>query len=449
MNHTRWQSKRSFIFATAASAVGLGNIWRFPYLVAHHGAGAYVLVYLLAVLVLGLPLLFAEAIIGRTGRGNPIHAIRSCALKHGRSRYWCIFGGMGVLSGFLIVSYYCVITGWVGDYLLRAVGQQFHGINAADAKQLFTTLKHSPWRVLISDTLVFLATAIILMRDIQKGLEPIMRWMFPLLLIMLCGLFCTSFIRPSFAKACHYLFVADFSTLSVHDILSAIGQAFFSLNIGVAITMMFSAYLPDNISLPNALGWVAISDTGIALVAGLIIFPITLQFNLADVSGPGLIFQSLPVAFGHMAGGSWLAVLFFLLLFFAAFSSVITLLEPTLAWLTERFQCRRSTAALGAIGAAWLLSLLTIASFSSMQLSIGQYSIFEWIDKAVSHLLLPLGGIGIALFVGWCLPTGTILKQLSWRKNQFLFQYWRLSCRTIAPLAVIFIILQSFWSHIP
>jgi neurotransmitter:Na+ symporter, NSS family len=438
-----WGSRVAFIFATAAAAVGLGNIWRFPYLVGQNGGSAFVLTYLIAVAVLGLPLMLAEIVIGKQGRGNPTKAVTHLAQQSKRGGKWAWVGGLGVLASFLVLSYYLVISGWVLDYFVRAIAGQFYHATEASSLAAFTNLKNSPWQMLLSDTAAALCMVAVLVAGLKAGLERAVLILFPALVVILFLLLLYVIHGGYFMQGVHYLFTPDFSALTSKMVLQALGQAFFSLNIGLAVTMMFSAYLPEKTPLVSSAVIVTFVDTSIALLAGLIIFPIVFMHHLKPDAGPSLIFQTLPIAFGQIPGGYVVGCLFFILLFVAAFTSVISMLEPSIVWAMERFHWSRKKAVLLCAFVCWLLSIPSVLSFYAGHWQPMGSSFFEWMDCLTSRVLIPLSGLGVAIFVGWIARPRVLTNGLGWTTSGFFGQCWMWLLRIIAPIGILVILLKS------
>ena len=443
-SNTRWNSRISFIFAASAAAIGLGNIWRFPYMAGENGGGAFVLIYLACVVILGVPLLVAEITMGRLGRKNPAQSMADLAIQSNRSHLWGWVGGLTILAGYLILTYYVVIVGWVLDYVFRAAIGQFAHATEASSVKCFTELQNSHWEMLLTDTIVILGAMSINIFGIKKGLERAVMFMFPALLLLMFLLLGYAMTTGGFNQAIDFLFKPDLSEVSSTTILLALGQAFFSLNIAMGVTIMFSAYLPGKTPVTSSAIFVAIADTGFALLAGLIIFPIVFSFHLKPGAGPSLIFQTLPIAFAQMPAGSLIATLFFLMLFFAAFSSVIALLEPAICWLMQTWRCTRARAVMITGVTCWVFSLGAIGSFSAHEhfLLFG-VTLFQAIDFLTASIMLPIGGILIAIFCGWFLAKKLIHDELHWKIN-FWYHVWQIILRYFAPLAILFILLTSF-----
>ncbi len=443
--HTRWKSRTSFIFAASAAAIGLGNIWRFPYLTGQNGGGAFVLMYLGFVVLLGLPLLISEMILGRLGRHNPAKAIASVSEQSNHSRLWGLIGGLTILAAFFILSYYVVIIGWVLDYFVRALTGQFAHATETSSLINFAALQSSHWQMLSSDTIVVLATMGVIVLGVKRGLERAVMFMFPALLVLMLILLGYAMTTSGFSEALDFLFKPDWSEVSSRTVLLALGQAFFSLNIAMAITMMFSAYLPKKTPILSSAIAIALADTGFAILAGLIIFPIVFTFHLKVNAGPSLIFQTLPIAFGQLPFGSVIASLFFLLLFFAAFTSSVALIEPAVVWLMEKFTIKRWKAVVIAGAGCWILSLGTILSFTEWKnFHIFGRTFYHAIDMLTSGIMLPIGGLLIALFTGWLLKKEILENELAWKTHHTWYRIWQFILRYFAPIAILFILLTSF-----
>jgi NSS family neurotransmitter:Na+ symporter len=440
----QWSSRTAFIFAAAAAAVGLGNIWRFPYLAGQNGGGAFVLTYLFFVLLLGLPLMISEVMIGRLGRKNPAGSMKAVAKLAGRSPHWKWLGGMTVLASFLILSYYTVISGWVLDYFIRAISGHFQHFTRASAAPAFQSLQSHHLRVLADDTLIVLISIGVIMLGIKDGLERTVMLMFPALMVIMLILLVHAATTSHFHQAFLFLFSPDFHSLTAKGVLTALGQAFFSLNIAMGIIIMFSAYMPNKVPIVSSSIVIVIADTVIALLAGLIIFPVVFSNNLPPTAGPSLIFETLPIAFSNIPFGYPIGALFFLLLLFAAFTSCIALLEVTVAWLMETFKTHRRRAVIFAGIILWILSIGTVYSFSHPSyVSFHGITFFKFIDFITAGIMLPVGGMMVAIFTGWCLPKKFIHDKLGWPMQGVWINCWRFIKRYVAPVAIGCILLTS------
>gem|GEM_PF-62338 len=342
-----WSSRWVFFLAATGSAVGLGNIWKFPYVTGQNGGGAFVLVYLACILLIGIPLLMAEVMIGRRGRANPDGAVARLAREAGASSRWRVVGWLGGLTGFLILSFYLVVAGWALAYVPATFSGGFTGVSGEASGALFGALLADPLRLVVCATLVLAATMLIVGFGVRGGLERSLRFLMPGLFVLMLVLVVYAAIEGEFAQALQFLFVPDFSELTAQSVLVALGHAFFTLSLGCGAMMVYGSYLPEGTSIAKTSILVALADTAVALLAGLAIFPLVFGNALEPGAGPGLIFVTLPIAFGQMPLGQVVGGLFFVMLVIAALTSAISLSEPSIAWLTERFRISRTKAVLG------------------------------------------------------------------------------------------------------
>lgn len=441
---TRWSSSIAYVFAAIAAAVGLGNIWRFPYLAGEHGGGAFVLMYLGFVVLLGIPLLASEAVLGRIGRQNPAASFRDIAVRVNRSPKWKWVGSLAVLTSFLIMSYYMVVSSWIVDYFLQAVSGRFHHFTEAESQAGFAALLGNPWHMLGYNTLLCVLSVTVILMGVKKGLERLVMFAFPTMFVLIFILLGYAMTTGFFYEAASFMFLPDFSAIDTQVVLMALGQAFFSLNIALGITLTFSAYIPSKTSIVRSVTMVAFADTFVAVVAGLIIFPIVFANGMSPDQGPSLAFKTLPLAFSGLPFSSFFASLFFLMLLFAAFTSVISLLEVSVAWMIETLKIGRvkSTILIGI--ATWILGLGTIISFSNPeQFQVMGTTFFAALDFITGSVMLPLGGLLMAIFVGWRLPKHFISDELNWNKKGPWIFFWSLANRFIAPIAIVLIFLTA------
>jgi neurotransmitter:Na+ symporter, NSS family len=441
--HGHWSSRLAFILAVSGSAIGLGNIWKFPYIAGVNGGGAFVLVYLACVFVVGLPIMMSEILIGRRGRRNPIATMRLLGEEEGHSQKWSLIGVIGVISGFLILSYYSVIAGWAVAYVLEGASGAFVDADAIAVAAIFSDLSGN-WIVTGFWHTVFMAiTIFVVSKGVERGLERAVRVLMPALVALLLVLLGYSMIEGDFAAGLRFLFEPKFSELTRAGALTALGHAFFTLSVGMGAVMAYGAYLPDETSIARTSIAVVCADTGIAILAGLVIFPIVFANGLDPATGPGLIFQSLPLAFGQLPGGIIVAVLFFLLLTFAAWTSAISLMEPAVAWLVEAYELSRPAAATRIGGTIWALGFLSVWSFNLLAdfKPFGR-TLFDNLDFLTSNILLPLGGLAIVVFAGWIMCRNSSADELDPAAGAG-YRAWRIAARYIAPIAVILIFLNA------
>lgn len=441
--HGEWSTRLAFILAATGSAVGLGNIWKFPYITGEYGGGAFVLVYLLCIALIGVPIMIAEILMGRRGRQSPINSMTSLAKDEKGIPLWAIVGWLGVLSGFLILSFYSVIAGWSMAYVVRTAGGIFVNATADDAAKIFSDLVSDPEKLLAWHTVFIVITAAIISRGVRSGLEKAVSFLMPALFVILLILVGYAFQNGDFASAVAFMFSVDFSKLTTEAILVAMGHAFFTLSLGMGAIMMYGSYLPQKVSIVNATMTIAIADTTVALIAGLAIFPIVFANGLDAAAGPGLIFQTLPIAFGQMPNGTLFGTLFFILVFFAALSSAISLVEPAVAWLVENRGLSRIYSSVLVAFTSWLLGIGTVLSFNLWSdAKLFDRTFFDTLDFLTTNIMLPLGGLLIAIFAGWVMSKSSTQEELG-MNNSYSYNVWRIIVRYVSPLAVIVVFLNA------
>jgi NSS family neurotransmitter:Na+ symporter len=455
-----WSSRTVFILATIGSAVGLGNVWKFPYITGEYGGGAFVVVYLLCIALIGVPIMMAEILLGRRGRASPIVTMKRLAREQGSSPAWSLVGYSGVIAGFLILSFYSVVAGWAIAYVFQAGSGGFNGLDAGAAESLFGALIGSPSQLLVWHSVFMVMTVFVVARGVRRGLERAVTLLMPALFVMLLVMVAYAWVEGDFARGGAFLFNTDFAKVfqlctgsaeelkcafTGEPLLVAMGHAFFTLSLGMGAIMAYGAYVPDRASITGATITIALADTVVALLAGLAIFPIVFASGLEPGAGPGLIFQTLPIAFGGMPGGQWFGTVFFVLLVFAAWSSSISIAEPAVAWLVESRQWRRGSAAVFVGGLAWLLGIGSVLSFNLWSGAEYQWfgrTLFDLKDFLASNIMLPLGGLLIALFVGYGAGRRMALDELS-ISRQHLFDAWWWVIRYVSPVGIAIVFLNS------
>ncbi len=446
--HGVWGSRWIFILAATGSAVGLGNIWKFPYIAGENGGGAFVLVYLLCIAIVGIPIMMGEVLIGRRGRNSPINAMRALALEAQASPFWKYVGWMGAIAGLLILSYYSVIAGWAIIYIFRLGSGQFESADAATVQNAFDGLLADPIMLTALHTLFMVMTMVVVARGVNRGLEAAIRILMPALFVLLAILLGYSVTSGAFEQGAKFLFDFDFSKLSSESILIALGHAFFTLSLGMGAIMVYGAYMPKKASIGSTVLIVAGMDTLVALVAGLAIFPIVFANNMEPGAGPGLLFVTLPIAFGQMPGGMIFGSLFFLLVTFAAWSSSISLIEPLVAWVVEKGLMNRNKAALLLGVITWSLGLGTVVSFnvgSDVSFLMGK-NFFDSLDYLTANIMLPLGGLLVAIFAGWTMKRTTVEKELN-MASYGVYALWTITVRLISPAAVIVVMIWTLFQE--
>lgn len=442
--HGQWSSRLAFILAVSGSAVGLGNIWRFPYMAGENGGGAFVLVYLICVFGIGLPIMMSETLIGRRGRRNPVATMELLGEEESGSRQWRVIGFVGVVTGFLILSFYSVIAGLAVAYIFDGGSGVFMGADAALVAGVYDAHRYDWQGTGLWHTVFMIATVFIVALGVERGLERAVRLMMPALVLLLSGLLVYGILEGAFMEGVRFLLVPRFSDLTSAGVLEALGQAFFTLSVGMGAIMAYGAYLPSEASITQSSVAVVLADTGIAILAALVIFPIVFaNAGLESTAGPGLIFQTLPLAFGAMPGGEFVAVVFFLLLAFAAWTSAISLMEPAVAWCIERFAMIRPVAAIAVGSVIWALGWLTVFSLGQWEeVTFLQGTFFDNIDYLTNNILLPLGGFAIVVFAGWVMARNSTSDELG-NASPRVYTLWQTSARFIAPVAIILIMLNA------
>ncbi len=437
----QWSSYWAFILATAGAAVGLGNIWKFPYIVGENGGGAFVAVYLICILIIGVPLMISEVMLGRHGGGSPLHTMKRLARYNHASKLWQGLGYMLILAGFLILSYYSVIAGWALSYVVKTATGIFAKADATAVQNIFNQLVSSPYELAFWHSVVMFFTIGVVAMGVEKGLERAVLYLFPAMLALLLVVVGYSMSTGHFAKGLSFLFYPDYSELTPHGVLVAVGHAFFTLSLATGSIMMYGAYLPKHISIPKTSIYIAMADTFIALIAGLAIFPIVFAHGLQPGAGPGLIFQSLPLAFGHMPYGAVFGTVFFVMLVFAAFTSAISLLEPSVAYIIEQFSWNRAKSSIFVGFFIWLLGFATVFSFNIWsKVKLLGMNCFDFLDALTANFMLPIGGLLTAIFAAWIFKQSR--EELA-MKDGFWFKAWRYAVGIVTPIAILFVFLNA------
>ena len=448
----RWSSRYAYVLAATGAAVGLGNLWKFPYIMGEYGGGAFVFVYLLCILFIGIPVMMAEVVIGKKARSTPANAVAIVAKEAGQSSHWSIIGSMGVLAGFLILSFYVVIAGWAATYVFLGGTEEFSAsandvaTHADTIGALFGDVASSASGMIIWTSLLVATVVYIISKGVHDGLEVAVTYLMPALLVLLVGIMLYSSVVGDFKAAADFMFTVDFSKLTIEGVLVALGHSFFTLSLASGVMMVYGAYLPDDVSIAKTSIMIAIADTVVAIIAGLAIYPIVFAHGLEAGAGPGLLFVTLPIAFGDMPMGDFVGTLFFIMVAFAAFTSAIALLEASAAYLVERQKFSRVKAAIVSGSAIWLFSLLTVFSFAGAEWAqlafMGEgKSIFDLLDYITANIMLPLGGLLISIFVGWVMKSEDVKKEFNLAEWQY--KTIVILLRFVAPLAILFVFANA------
>lgn len=436
-----WSSRFSFLMASVGFAVGLGNIWRFPYVAGENGGGAFVLIYLACAFGIGVPVLMAEILIGRRGQGSPPSAMAAVATASGRSRHWKWVGGMGLLAAYTIEIVYAVVVGWVLWYLFKALTTGFAGIDGPMAATEFTAVLNDNLGMLFWTLVGLGITGLIIFSGVKDGIERAVNVMMPMMFILLLGLATYNYFTGGFHEAVTWLFTPDFSKIGAATVLAAIGQAFFSFSVAMGGMMTYGSYLPRSISITQSVLIVVFADTLVAVLAGLVIFPAVFHHGLDPAEGAGLIFHTMPVAFAQMPGGYLFSVLFFVMLAVAGITSMVGLVECVNYWVEERFGISRHKSAMLVVGSVAVLSVLSSLSYNVISdFTLGGNNFNDALDYFSTKVLLPLGGLLIAVFAGWAMHKSATRDELG-TLTVLGYETWHFLIRFVVPLAlaVIFI----------
>ncbi len=446
----QWSSRIGFLLAAIGFSVGLGNIWRFPYLTGENGGSAFLIIYVLCAFGIGLPLLISELTIGRRGRAGSSGSLSAVAVESGRSRRWGALGTLGVFCVFVILSYYSVLTGWCFDYFVRAANGSFDAISKEASAAMFAGLMSDPLRLLFWTTVVYVLTVLIIRRGVQAGIEKANKILMPGLFTALVVMVIYGAVAGDIDAAITFLLEPDFSKVGFRTVMIATGQAFFSIGIGMAAFITFGTYMPKEFSIPRSASIIILTDTGVALLAGFAVFPLVFLYGLEPSSGPGLLFQTLPVAFGQMTGGHLFGGIFFFLLIAAALTSCIGCAESIVKWLDEQFGIRRQLGVVYLVIAAWLLGLLTIMSLGDWSdvrplgfiPAFAEKTIFDTMDFLAANILLLTAATLTSVFFGWLVPKQLKLDAMGVSDGIF-FNFWRFMIRFVIPPVLLTVLVRG------
>ncbi|MDZ4729027.1 MAG: sodium-dependent transporter, partial [Xanthomonadales bacterium] len=446
----QWSSRITFLLAAIGAAIGLGNIWKFPYITGENGGSAFVLVYLLCITFVAIPILIAEIMLGRRGQQSPPHAVAIVAREEGRFKGWSIIGWLGVLSAYLIMTYYSVIAGWAMSYMFKAGAGNFSGQDAERVGAEFDALLADPVQLTIWHAIFMAITLVILVRGLRGGVESAMKLLMPALFLLLLAMVGYAAVEGDMKAGLHFMFDFDLSAINGRVVLMAIGHAFFSIGVAMGLMMGFGAYLGKDISIAKSALIISAMDTLVALLAGIAIFPIVFANGLDPAQGPGLIFVTLPIAFGNMTGGLIFGTLFFILLFFAALTSAIGALEPVVAWVEEHRGINRAGAAIITCGSAFVLGMGTVFSFNlwadwhplGFIERFSETGFFDLLDYLTANIMMPLGGMLLALFVGWRVSPQAVAEHVN-IQNPLFFKIWFWLLRWVVPISIAGIFISN------
>ena len=441
-NSNIWKGNSTFILAAAGSAVGLGNIWKFPYMVGSNGGSAFVIIYLLCILAIGLPVMASEVLIGKYGRKSPINSLKALAKENAISENWKYLGILGALAGILILSYYSVFAGMALSYIFNFFPSGLENPSEYSARY-FSELSSSHWILIFWHSTFLMITCWIVAMGVVKGIGRSVSILMPFLFLFIILISFYSSYIGNFKEAIFFLFKPDFSSITPEVVISAMGQAFFSLSIGMGAIMAYGAYMPERQVIGKTVLTIIILDTLVALCAGIAIFPIVFSNTSLEVSaGPGLIFETLPVAFYSLPFGNLFSIIFFTLISIAALSSSISLLEPFTAWMEEKLKMHRRTIVVCLGFLVWFLGMGSIFSFNVWSdLKFLGLNFLELMDYLTNNIMLPVGGFFISIFVGWVLPNSLVQKYV--KLNDQLFKIFIFFLKYVSTGAIALIFLYS------
>ncbi|WP_088189383.1 sodium-dependent transporter [Desulfosporosinus sp. FKA] len=438
-----FSSSIGVIAAVLGSAVGLGNIWKFPYVTGANGGAAFILVYLLCLALVGLPVMLSEHLIGRATKSNAVAAFKKLEPR----RPWFLVGGAGVVSAFLIMAFYTTVSGWVYAYIFKSASGALLTNKPQETTQVFNSLISGVGEPLFWQVFVLIVIGIIIMAGVTKGIERATKFLMPMLFILLIIIDIRSLTLPGASAGLSFLFKPDFSKITVSAILAALGLAFFKLSVGMGAMITYGSYVDNQENLPKMAIKVALSDTLVSLMAGVAIFPAVFAFGFKPDAGPKLLFIIIPTVFNSMPLGRIFMVLFFLLTAFAATGAMLSLLEVPIAYLTEEYQwSRRRATLLTIIGIGLLGSTATLSNSLLSHVLLFGKTFFDFFDFATSNVLLPLGGIFIALFVGWQWNSANVKREMTNEgqlANEGLFNVYMFLVRFVVPIAIIIVLLTG------
>lgn len=441
-NRTTFATKLGVIAAAVGSAVGLGNIWRFPYEAGQNGGGAFLLIYLICVAVLGIPLIISEFLLGRTSKMN----VGGTFKKLAPGTHWGIIGYLSVLASFLILGFYTVIAGWTVEYIFQAVTNGFAGQSAAQLKESFTEFSTNTYSPILWLALFLVANYFIIVGGVKNGIEKASNIMMPLLFVLLVVFCINSLLLPGAGEGLSFLFKPDFTKLNSNVVLRAMGQAFFSLSLGMGCLITYGSYFNKETRLGKTAATVAVLDTLVAVLAGVMIFPAVFSFGISPTAGPDLVFITVPNVFMQMPGGYIWSILFFVLLAVAALTSTVSMFEVVTAFIHEEYNMSRKKATGWVIGVCFVFAVICSLSIGPWkEFTLFGKTIFDLFDYVSANILLPLGGLLVSLFVGYRLDKQVTMMQIS---NDNTLKVWYFKplmfvLRYFAPVAIVLIFLSG------
>lgn len=443
MKREKFASKLGILAAAVGSAVGLGNIWKFPYITGVNGGAAFILVYLICIVAIGIPVMLSEFALGRKSNANAVEAYKKIA----PNTKWHYTGFLSIATAFVILSFYSIIAGWIISYVYRAITGAFEEIPADGFTEFFNTLVSNPAEPTICTLIVLCITAFIVISGIKGGIEKFSKIAMPVLVLLIAILMVRSVTLPGAEAGIEFLFKPDFSKLTLKGVLEALGHSFYTLSLGMAIILTYGSYIDKKENLVSLSYKVAIADTIIALMAGVVIFPAVFAYGLEVGAGPGLLFITLPTVFKSMAFGRIFEILFFILVSIAAITSMVSLMETAVIFLVEQFNLERKKSTCIVTLGLFILSIPSILSFGPLSdfKLIGDRGVFDSLDFLTANICLPLGGILVCLFVAWVWGAKKASNEIS---SNELYKFrtrglYEFAVKYVAPLGILFIFLYG------
>ncbi|UCH64497.1 MAG: sodium-dependent transporter [Ignavibacterium sp.] len=442
-----WGSKTGFILAAAGSAIGLGNIWRFPYVVGENGGAAFIILYLLCIAIIGLPVLLGEVLIGRTAQRNPVGSFRALT----KLKFWPYVGGMGIAAGFIILSYYAVVAGWSFGYIFEAIAGSFFEFNTPDAAaNHFNSLTGNVYWIVGMLAVFMSLTMLIVYFGVQKGIERGSKIMMPALFILLIIVMIRGITMEGGSEGLSFLFEPDWSKITPLTFLEALGQGFFTLSLGMGAMMTYGSYMSVKDSVPSSSLQIVFLDTLIALIAGVAIFTAVFSTGMNPSEGPGLIFHTLPVVFTKMTSGFLFSIIFFILLSIAALTSTISLMEVITAYYVDERKWKRHKVVVVFGSLTFLFGIPSALSFNLLSnFTIFGFTIFDLLIYITANIMLPLGGLLIAIFIGYVWGLDKVVVELKkgaeklFERSHWRVNVWKVLIKYFAPVLIFIVLLHS------
>lgn len=437
-NRDQFASKIGFILAAAGSAIGLGAIWKFPYMAGTNGGSVFILLFILCTLIIGLPILVAEFMIGRRGQTDAVSSFK----KQAPGTRWFLTGWAGFIFSAIILSFYSVVGGWILSYIIRAISFELSGSGEDYYAELFGSITSNPWEVVIAQGVFLFLTVWIVQGGVKNGIEKASKWMMPLLFIFFIVLVGRSLTLDGAIEGIKFMFVPDWSYFTGKTLLMALGQAFFSLSVGVAAMLTYASYLSKETKIGSSAMNVAWMNIGISLLAGLVIFPAVFALGYSPDQGPGLVFIIIPAVFQQIPFGSVFMIIFFILLLFATVTSAIAMLEIVVATaMGSKYDKRKQYSWLCGLG-IFIVGIPSALSFGVLSdIKIFGLSIFDSADFLTNNIGMPIGALLVAIFAGYKISKADAAAELN--TKDWIFKTWRILVRFVAPIAIIIVFIQS------